>query len=75
MDKIEKIWEGNFGPFYISKHGTLKLTVRDKDGNEFEKTVAMEEAMSIDHGVMFKFTDKWGMSKGVGAVVGEAIKK
>jgi hypothetical protein len=70
--KTETLWEGDFGPYKISKDGTLALTVTDERTREkFSKTVEMPEEMTVNHAVMFKLENGFGLKIGVGAVAGE----
>ena len=70
--KTETIWEGDFGPYKVSKEGTLSLTVTDeRTGEKFEKTVQMPEDIMVNHAVMFKVENGFGLKFGVGAIAGE----
>jgi len=69
--KTETLWEGDFGPFKISKDGTLTVIVTGENGERFEKTIPMPEEINVNHAVMFRLEDGFGLKKGVGAVAGE----
>lgn len=80
-DGFVRIWEGTFGPFVISKGGTIALTITCHDGSndgpigntlfKHTETIIMDKQVTVNHGVMFYKKEFMGMTDVYGVVVGE----
>lgn len=81
-DGFVRIWEGSFGPFVISKEGTIALTITCHDGPndgpignilfKHTETIVFDKQRTVNHGVMFYKKEFMGMTDVYGVVVGES---